>query len=386
MMTLLGQLRQTHRLALLAMVIALGGCLSAEPARTPSSSDLQQLRTEVAALQQRQQSDREQRETAVKRLERLELERETASRETQELPSRVGALATELAGLARETEGLAARVDQAVAANADRTDAVSGELQGIRERLAAMAAQLQELTMRLAAPPAVEQPPPSVAVQTAPSIPAQPPPPVAEPPVAEPPVAPPLVAPPLVAPPPVAVAPTPPTAAPAESALASRTQPVPAPAPTQSGEPRPDSGAAAISDPQSLYNAGYTDFGRGNYPLAIGAFREFIRRHPHDDLADNAQYWIAEAYLGLAHRYVNAAESERAAAAFAQAIEAFEDVWRRYPQGDKVPAAMFREASIHFELGQTDRARARLEYLVERFPSAPEARQARQRLADGASQ
>ena len=47
---------------------------------------------------------------------------------------------------------------------------------------------------------------------------------------------------------------------------------------------------------------------------------------------------------------------------------------------------MFREASIHFELGQTDRARARLEYLVERFPSAPEARQARQRLADGASQ
>lgn len=344
-MTPLGQLQYTRRLELLVMVIALGGCVSAEPSRTLPSNDLQQLRAEVAALNQRQQGDLEQRETATKRLDRLELERATASRETQELSSRLGTLTTELAGLARETEGLAARVDQALAANASRTDAVSGELQAVRERLTAMAGQLQEITMRLAAPPAVEQPPL-----------------------------------------PVRVAPTPPTAAPLEAAPSLGPQPTPAPAPSQSGEPRPDSGAAAIGDPQSLYNAGYTDFGRGNYALAIGAFREFIRRHPNDDMADNAQYWVAEAYLGLAHRYVNAAESERAAAAFAQALEAFQAVWQRYPQGDKVPAAMFREASIHFELGQTDRARARLEHLVERFPSAPEARQARQRLADGANQ
>lgn len=338
----------TLRLTPLFIVAVFGGCVSAESYLRPTTTnDLQQLRAEVAALSERQQKDLEQRETATKRLDRLELEHATAARETQELSSRLGALTSELAGLAQEAEGLAARVDQALAASADRTNAVSGELQAVREQLRAMAGQLQEITTRLAAPPAVEQPPQAV----------------------------------RAAPPP------PPAMAPSESAPAPGSQPIPAPAaPSPSGEPRPDSGAAAIGDPQSLYNAGYTDFGRGNYPLAIGAFREFIRRHPNDDLADNAQYWIAEAYLGLAHRYVNAAESERAAAAFTQAIEAFQAVWQRYPQGDKVPAAMFREASIHFELGQTDRARARLEYLVERFPSAPEARQARQRLADGASQ
>jgi tol-pal system protein YbgF len=293
---------------------------------------------EVAALNHRQQKD-------LARLDRLELERAAAARETQELSSRLGALTNELAGLAQETQALAARVDRALVANAERTDPLSGELQAVRERLTAMAGQLQEITTRLAAPPAAE--PPSVAAPVAPA-----PPPAA----------------------PVVATPAPPP-------------PVPAPAPSPSSEPRPDSGAAAaIADPQSLYSAGYTDFGRGNYPLAIGAFREFIRRHPQDDLADNAQYWIAEAYLGLAHRYVNAAENERAAAAFAQAIEAFQTVWQRYPHGDKVPAAMFREAGIHFELGQRDQARARLEYLVERFPSAPEARQARQRLAEGASQ
>jgi tol-pal system protein YbgF len=349
-MTPRGRLLKTQPIGLLLTLLAFGGCLNATPARTPSANDLLQLQAAVDALDQRQTKGLEHQEAVAKRLEHLELERSTAARETQELASRLGTLTTELGALARETERLATRVDQTATATAGRMDVVNGELQALGERLTTISRDLQELTTRLSAAPPVEQPPlpaPAATPTTEAGAPA--------------------------------ATPSPQGATPLPSPV-----PIPAPAPTQSGEPTPDTRAATAVDPQGLYNAGYTDYGRGNYALAIGAFREFIRRYPTDEMAGNAQYWIAEAYLGLAHRYVNGAETERASAAFTQAIEAFQAVGQRYPRGDKAPAALFREAGIHFELGQTDRARARLEYLVEHFPTAPEARLARQRLAESA--
>jgi TolA-binding protein len=250
-------------------------------------------------------------------------------------------------------------------------DVVNSELQALGERLTTMARHLQELTTRLAATSPVEQAPPAAsAVTPAPEAGALAAAPSASAPEAEAPAA----------------APSAPAREAEAPAAAPAPVPTPAPAPTQSGEPTPapDSRLATAVEPQRLYNSGYTDYGRGNYALAIGAFREFIRRYPTDEMAGNAQYWIAEAYLGLAHRYANGGETERAAAAFDQAIEAFQAVGQRYPRSDKAPAALFREAGCHLEVGQADRARERLEYLVEHFPTAPEARLARQRLADGA--
>src|SRR5262245_28726123 len=344
-------------LGLVLTIFALGGCLTATPARGPSGNELQQLQATVEALEERQTKGREQQDAVAKRLDRLEVERATTARETQEVAGRLAAVTTELytvttelATLRRETEQQAARAEQNLAATAGRVDTVNGELQAISERLAAVTGQLQELTARLAAAAPGERPP--------------------------------LPAPTAAGSAPEAGTPaaTPPAPGPSPGAAPI---PLPAPAPTQSGEPAPDTRAAAV-DPQGLYNAGYTDYGRGNYALAIGAFREFIRRYPGDEMAGNAQYWIAESYLGLAHRYANGGETERASAAFDQAVEAFQAVGQRYPRSDKAPAAVFREAGIYFERGQPERGRARLEYLVERFPAAPEARLARQRLAEGA--
>jgi TolA-binding protein len=347
-----------HPTGLLLTVLALGGCLSAMATRTPAANDLQQLQAAVDALDGRQKKGLEQQEALAKRLDRLELERANAARETQELASRLttvttelAAVTTELGALTRDSEQRAARVDQALAATSGRVDVVNGELQAISERLAAMGGQLQEVTARLsAAPGPVPAPTPTPAPETGS---------------------------------PAAAAPSPPSPSPSAAPMPAPI-PIPTPAPTQSGEPAPDTRAASAMNPQGLYNAGYTDYGRGNYALAIGAFRELIRRYPSDEMAGSAQYWIAESYLGLAHRYANGGETERASAAFDQAVEAFQVVGQRYSRSDKAPAALFREASIHFELGQTDRGRARLEYLVEHFPSAPEARLARQRLAEGA--
>ena len=143
-------------------------------------------------------------------------------------------------------------------------------------------------------------------------------------------------------------------------------------------DPRP----ATESTSRDLYQAAYLDFSRGNFALAIGGFREFVRRHPHDDAADNAQYWIGEAYLSLAHRYQDAGELQRTDQALKEAARSFHDVAERYPGADKVPAALYREALVLLDLHQPSTARDRLEYLIQRFPGTPEARLARERVAE----
>jgi TolA-binding protein len=139
-------------------------------------------------------------------------------------------------------------------------------------------------------------------------------------------------------------------------------------------EPRPSSEQAT----NDLYQTAYLDFSRGNYALAIGGFREFARRHPENEAADNALYWIGESYFGLAHRYRDAGEVERATVALQAAAEEFREVTKRHPYGDKVPAALYREAIVLMELQQPDAARTRLDLLIKKFPRAPEARRARE--------
>jgi tol-pal system protein YbgF len=156
-----------------------------------------------------------------------------------------------------------------------------------------------------------------------------------------------------------------------------RTSVTPSPAAVR-GDPRPGTDPAR----SDLYQAAYLDFSRGNYALAIGGFREFVRRHPEDEAADNAQYWIGEAYFSLAHRYADREEVERATQARQEAAQAFREVGKRHPFGDKVPAALYREALVLFELQQPEAARARLGYLIDRFPRSPEARLGREHLGE----
>ncbi len=152
--------------------------------------------------------------------------------------------------------------------------------------------------------------------------------------------------------------------------------PATAPPPTPSS--RPTTGSLS---PQDIYQAAYLDFSKGSYPLAITGFREFIRRFPEDELADNAQYWIGESYFSLARGYTNAGQADRATQALGQAVQEFRKVVANYPRGDKVPTALYKEALALIELKQPQTAAQRLQYLVENFPQAEETPLARERLA-----
>ncbi len=141
---------------------------------------------------------------------------------------------------------------------------------------------------------------------------------------------------------------------------------------------RPTTGSL---QPPDIYQSAYLDFSKGSYALAIAGFREFLRRFPDHDLAGNSQYWIGEAHYSLARGYLNAAQGDKAVQALEQAVTEFRKVVANYPRGEKVPAALFKEALALIDLKQPALARARLQYLIDNFPQAEETPLARDRLS-----
>jgi tol-pal system protein YbgF len=103
-----------------------------------------------------------------------------------------------------------------------------------------------------------------------------------------------------------------------------------------------------------------------DYRLAITRFKEFLQKHPKSKLANNAQYWIGESHYALRE--------------FDQAILEFDAVRSRYPQADKVPAALLKQGFAFAELGEKVNARLILQEVVEKYAQSPEAAQAKQKL------
>lgn len=83
---------------------------------------------------------------------------------------------------------------------------------------------------------------------------------------------------------------------------------------------RPASGASDAGRGPALpegtikeqYGHAFALLQKGSYGEAEAAFREFLRRHPTDPLADNARYWLAESHYGRGD-FVDAADSFLAA-------------------------------------------------------------------------
>jgi tol-pal system protein YbgF len=127
-----------------------------------------------------------------------------------------------------------------------------------------------------------------------------------------------------------------------------------------------DSSAGETPGIKKDYEFAFQALERRDYRLAISRFKEFLKRHPKSNLADNAQYWIGESHYGLRE--------------FDQAIIEFDAVRRRYPQGEKVPAALLKQGFAFAELGERLNARLLLQEVVERYPDTPEAGKAKLRL------
>jgi TolA-binding protein len=144
--------------------------------------------------------------------------------------------------------------------------------------------------------------------------------------------------------------------------------------------PNPQRAAAVATSGSDLYQTAYLDYIKGNYGLAIAGFREYLRQNPAAELSEKAKYWIGESYFSQARLLQSRGDKDRAQKEFEQAIQAFRQVYVEHPRGDRVPAAAYKEALTLIEIGQPALAEARLQWLVDSYPSTEEAAKAQDDL------
>ena len=76
--------------------------------------------------------------------------------------------------------------------------------------------------------------------------------------------------------------------------LNARRRAAPRPGRMSAAAPQPGAPAEADASPKQLYETAYGYLLQRDYGAAEAAFEEFLRRHPNDPLAGNAQYWLGE--------------------------------------------------------------------------------------------
>jgi tol-pal system protein YbgF len=134
-------------------------------------------------------------------------------------------------------------------------------------------------------------------------------------------------------------------------------QPGAAPGPQTAAAPAPASPGEAEMTSKQLYETAYGYLLQRDYGAAEAAFDEFLRRHPNDPLAGNAQYWLGES-LYVRGQY-------RAAAG------AFLKGYQTYGRSTKAPESLLKLAMSLQRLGQKDAACSSFSELTTKFPSAP---------------
>ena len=116
----------------------------------------------------------------------------------------------------------------------------------------------------------------------------------------------------------------------------------------------PRTGSPACRSPDGTdtanYQAAFALLKDSQYDRAIAAFQNFLTAFPDSPLADNAQYWLGEAY------YVNKS--------FPDALAAFQRVADKYPQSRKLPDALLKVGYCDYELKQWQAAKDVLSQVV----------------------
>lgn len=136
--------------------------------------------------------------------------------------------------------------------------------------------------------------------------------------------------------------------------------------------PPPAAAAVAASLPvpsgtdRDNYEAAFELLKQQRYREAGAAFGQFLTNFPDSQLADNAQYWLAESY------YVTDQ--------FEEALAQFQVVLSGYPRSRKIPDALLKIGYSNYELGRWDAARAALDRVGDDYPDSTAARLAEQRV------
>ncbi|MDB6014397.1 MAG: hypothetical protein JWL65_6647 [Gammaproteobacteria bacterium] len=125
-----------------------------------------------------------------------------------------------------------------------------------------------------------------------------------------------------------------------------------------------DSGGS--SEEQTVYAQSFDALKAGSYSVAITGFKSFLSSYPASPLAENAQYWLGEAF------YVTRD--------FDSATGAFRNVLQKWPDSRKAPDALLKLGYTQLEQKKTGEGRATLSQVVQKYPGTDAAKHAAERL------
>jgi tol-pal system protein YbgF len=150
-----------------------------------------------------------------------------------------------------------------------------------------------------------------------------------------------------------------------EPAPADESAPADKPADNQAPKPKPDTEQVAGAEKQE-YQEAYNELRKGHTNQSIDQFNAYLSKYPTGKLANNAQYWLGEAYR------VNQDNDA--------ARKAFNDVIEKYPDGAKVPDALLKLGFIEIDQKNPAKAREYLTRVTTDYPKSPAALLAAKKL------
>lgn len=121
-----------------------------------------------------------------------------------------------------------------------------------------------------------------------------------------------------------------------------------------------------VGDEKQQYQQAYEALGNGHTVQAIAEFNAMLGKNPKGEYANNAQYWLGEAY-----RVNQDVDSAR---------NAFNNVVEKYPGSSKVPDALLKLGYIEVEQKNPAKAREYLTRVTVDFPGSKAARLAAKKL------
>jgi tol-pal system protein YbgF len=125
-------------------------------------------------------------------------------------------------------------------------------------------------------------------------------------------------------------------------------------------------GSGASSTEQAVYGQAFDALKAGSYSVAITGFKDFLSTYPGSPLAENAQYWLGEAYY-VNHDYDSAGGAFRA-------------VLKKWPDSNKAPDALLKLGYTQAALKQYGAARTTLDEVTKKYPGSSSAKLAADRL------
>lgn len=131
--------------------------------------------------------------------------------------------------------------------------------------------------------------------------------------------------------------------------------------------PTPPTADATAPPVDELYKTALGDYMSAKYSLAGSEFSDVAKFYPDNPLSGNAFY-----YQG---------EIDYRAGRYSSAVKNYDKVLEQYPANNKVPASHLHKGQALIAMKQTEAGVRELRTLIQRFPNAPEAMQARSKLS-----